>query len=216
MLKLCGFAVSNYHNKVKFALLEKDIPFEEEQVFPTSSAALIAKSPLGKIPYIETEQGVLVESQVVVDYLEARYPQRPLIPADPFAAAKVRELLTFLELHMELVARQLYGEAFFGGRTEEAHREKVRALLKKNVAGFARLAKFAPFVGGAELTMADCAATFHLPVIAAATSKVLGGDVLADLPVKQYLAHMEQNPIVARLNVERVANYAAFAASFKP
>ena len=30
MLKLCGFAASNYHNKVKFALLEKGIPFEEE------------------------------------------------------------------------------------------------------------------------------------------------------------------------------------------
>ena len=30
MLKLCGFAASNYYNKVKLALLEKGIPFEEE------------------------------------------------------------------------------------------------------------------------------------------------------------------------------------------
>ena len=29
MLKLCGFAVSNYYNKVKLSLLEKGIPFEE-------------------------------------------------------------------------------------------------------------------------------------------------------------------------------------------
>lgn len=30
MLTLCGFSVSNYYNKVKLALLEKAIPFEEE------------------------------------------------------------------------------------------------------------------------------------------------------------------------------------------
>ena len=32
-LKLCGFAGSNYHNKVKLALLEKDVAFEEELVW---------------------------------------------------------------------------------------------------------------------------------------------------------------------------------------
>ena len=30
MFKLCGFAGSNYYNKVKLALLEKGVPFEEE------------------------------------------------------------------------------------------------------------------------------------------------------------------------------------------
>ncbi len=47
------------------------------------------------------EDGGLCESQVIVDYLESRYPQHPLIPADPFQAAKVREIITFLELHLE-------------------------------------------------------------------------------------------------------------------
>ena len=57
MLKLCGFAASNYHNKVKFALLEKGVPFEEEiaWVGETDSAA----SPLGKVPYLKTENGVM-------------------------------------------------------------------------------------------------------------------------------------------------------------
>ena len=115
MLTLCGFAVSNYHNKVKLALLEKGIPFDEQEVFPIPTPGLLEKSPLGKIPYLETEDGVLVESQVIMDYLEARHPQPPLMPADPYRAAQVRELMTFLELHIELVARELYGEAFFGG-----------------------------------------------------------------------------------------------------
>jgi hypothetical protein len=37
MIKLCGFAVSNYYNKVKLALLEKDIPFEEVLVWTDRS-----------------------------------------------------------------------------------------------------------------------------------------------------------------------------------
>ena len=47
MFKLCGFAASNYYNKVKLALLEKGVPFEEELVWlgETDQAA----SPLGKV-----------------------------------------------------------------------------------------------------------------------------------------------------------------------
>jgi glutathione S-transferase len=37
------------------------------------------------------------------------------VPADPWQAAKVRELTIFIDLHLELVARELYGKAFFGG-----------------------------------------------------------------------------------------------------
>ena len=36
MLKLCGFAISNYYNKVKLALLEKGVPFTEEWVLTGS------------------------------------------------------------------------------------------------------------------------------------------------------------------------------------
>ncbi len=108
MLQLCGFAISNYYNKVKLVLLEKGLPFEEQRVMTRSKdEAVLSCSPLGKIPFLKTEQGALCESQVIVDYLEAVYPDPPLLPADPFAAAKVRELATFVDLHLELVAREL-------------------------------------------------------------------------------------------------------------
>ena len=87
MLKLCGFEASNYHNKVKFALLEKGVPFEEELAWVGQTDA--AASPLGKVPYLKTEQGALCESAVMLEYIEQHYPQNPLLPADPFAAAKV-------------------------------------------------------------------------------------------------------------------------------
>ena len=78
------------------------------------SPELLAASPLGKIPYITTEQGCLCESQAILEYIEATHPEPPLLPRDPFAAAKVRELATFIDWHLEMAARQLYPCAFFG------------------------------------------------------------------------------------------------------
>ena len=107
-ITLCGFAVSNYYNKVKIALLEKNIPFTEEVVMTKSrDEAVLSASPLAKIPFIRTPGGGLCESQAILEYIEAAYPNPPLLPADPFAAAKVRELTIFIDLHLELVARDL-------------------------------------------------------------------------------------------------------------
>lgn len=68
MLTLCGFPISNYYNKVKLALLEKGVPFNEE-VVPVYSTqdAVLAASPLAKIPYIRTPQGGLCESQAIME-----------------------------------------------------------------------------------------------------------------------------------------------------
>lgn len=180
MLVLCGSPVSNYYNKVKIALLEKGVSFTEELVKTGSKdEAVLSATPLGKIPFIRTEDGVLCESQVILDYIERRYPNPPLLPADPFQAAKVRELITFVDLHLELVARELYPKAFFGGELSEANGARIQKLLKKNIAGFMRLAKFSPYVAGATFTQADCAAWASLPLVSMATRAAFGEDLLA-------------------------------------
>lgn len=213
MLTLCGFSASNYYNKVKLALLEKGLPFTEELAWigETDRSA----SPLGKVPYLRTPQGPLSESAVIADYIEAAHPQPALIPADPYQAAKVRELITFLELHLELVARNLYPQAFFGGTVSESARDKVGAQLQKNIAGFAQLAKFSPCVAGDSFTLADCAAIVHLPLVSAATKIVYGRDFLADLPVREYLARMGERPHVQRVNADRKASTAEMMARGK-
>ncbi len=215
MLKLCGFAASNYYNKVKFALLEKGVPFEEELVWTDRSPELLARSPLGKVPFFETEHGLLCESQVMMDYLESAYPETPLLPSDPFAAAKVRELITFLELHLELVARDLFVEAFFGGKVSDEVKERAHKLLRRNAKAFAQLAKFAPYVAGAQFTMADCAALVHLPLISSATKKIYGEDVLASLPVQEYVAMLNARPAAQRVNADRKANSELFRQRFR-
>ena len=218
MLTLCGFAVSNYYNKVKLALLEKGIPFNEELVMTGSKdEAVLGDSPLGKVPFLRTPQGGLCESQVIVDYLEAAYPQHPLLPADPFAAAKVRELCTFIDLHLELVARELYPEAFFGGQVSEDTKARVRKSLDKHIAGFKRLAKFAPFVAGDQFTLADCSAYVSLPLVALATKKVLGEDLLAAAGIdwKAYSAAIGQRPSAQKVDADKKADAARMAAAAK-
>lgn len=215
MLKLCGFALSNYYNKVKLALLEKGVAFEEELVWADRSPLLLEKSPLGKVPYIETEQGTLCESQVIVDYLEAAYPQKPLLPADPFAAAKVRELTVFMELDLELVARELYGQAFFGGTASEEVKTRTRKSLVRNIKAFTTLAHFSPYIAGAEFTLADCAALVHLPLISIATKAVFGEDLLAELPIRDYTKMLAERATVQRVNLDRKANQVLAAARIK-
>lgn len=214
MLKLCGFAASNYYNKVKLVLLEKDVPFEEFVTLSTPKAEILAKSPLGKVPYLETEQGALAESQVMVNYIETLHPQPALLPADPFRAAKVQELVTFMELHLELVVRELYGAAFFGGTVSDSTKERVRKQLAKNIPAVAQLMKFSPYIAGEEFTLADCVAVCHLPLAMSATKKIYGEDLLAHLPVKDYLKRMSERPTVAKINADRVASLPEFMASF--
>ena len=213
MLTLCGFSASNYYNKVKLALLEKGVPFQEQLAWVGQTD--LSASPLGKVPYLLTPEGPLCESAVIADYIEAAYPTPALVPAQAFAAAKVRELITFMELHLELVARNLYPQAFFGGTVSEAAREKVGIQLEKNIAAFAKLASFAPYVAGDSFSMADCAAIVHLPLVSSATKAIYGRDYLAELPVRDYLARMAERPHVQRINADRKTSTAEMLARRK-
>ncbi|MEY3426717.1 MAG: glutathione S-transferase family protein [Limnohabitans sp.] len=213
MLTLCGFGASNYHNKVKLALIEKGVAFEEELVWVGETDP--QASPLGKVPYLKTAQGTLCESSVMLEYIEQAHPAQPLMPKDPFAAAKVRELMTFLDLHLELVARNLYPEAFFGGKVSDSTKEKVGAQLEKNVAAFATLVAFKPFIAGSEMTLADCTAAVHLPLITAVSKTIYGRDFLADLPVKEYMKMWSERPSMQRVHAERKASHELFMTRMK-
>ena len=214
-IQLCGFSLSNYYNKVKFALLEKGIAFEEVSVMTHShDEAVLNATPLGKVPFIRTPQGSLCESQVILDYLEATHPTPALLPTDPFEAAKVRELITFIELHLELVARELYPQSFFGGQVSEGTQNRARKLLTANIAGFKRLAKFGPYVAGDSFTAADCAAFVSLPLVAMASKIVLGEDLLAagGIDWKPYIKLIGERPAAQKVAADRKADEVRIAA----
>lgn len=206
-IKLCGFSASNYYNQIKLQLLEKQVHFEEELVKTgRTDASLLERSPMGKVPFLDTGIGCISESMACAEFLETEYPQHALLPADPFAAAKVRELIVYIELHLELVARELYAEAYFGGKVSDETKERARQRLTRGAAAFARIAMFKPFVAGDQFTLADCAAIVHLPVVAGAAKIIYGEDLLAALPVKDYVKAMGERPTVAKVNADRKAD----------
>jgi glutathione S-transferase len=212
MITLSGFTLSNYYNKVKMVLLEKGIPFEEERrkMGPADEEMLMC-SPLGKVPFIRTEHGSLCESGVIVEYLEALQPEPRLLPADPWEQAKVRELVTFVELHLELVVRELYPEAFFGGTVSDANKARIHKLLTRNIAAFQRLARFEPYLAGPAFTLADCAAYVSLPLVALGTKVIYGTDLLqaAGVDWKGYIKLIEQRPSAQRVTGDRKADQEA-------
>jgi len=215
MLKLCGFHLSNYHNKVRLALLEKGIAFEEDaNVHPSQKDDYVALSPMGKVPYLRVNGALIRESEVILEYLEDAYPQKPLLPKDPLARAQARELVTFIELHMELVVRRLYGGLFFGRKTSDEIKAEVEKDIAKGVRALKAIAKFDPFIAGKELTLADCAAFVHLPLVSLSTKLAYGRDFLEDIPeAKPYLKMLGERPAFARVNADRKAAQEAMLAA---
>lgn len=217
MITLCGMSLSNYYNKVKIVLLEKGLPFTEEVVRTRSKdEQVLAATPLGKIPFVRLDGGVtLCESQVINDYLEAAYPAPALMPADPLAAAKVRELIAFMELYVELVGRELYAEAYFGGSVSDDTKARVKKALEKNVPALKRLARFAPYVAGEQFTLADAAAFATLPTVGNATKIIYGEDLLAaaGLDWKPYLKLLGERASLQRVNADRKRDTEAMAAA---
>ena len=115
----------------------------------------------------------------------------------------MREIITYLELHVELVARELYPQAFFGLKVDEAVQTRVHKQLAKGVAGLSQLLKFSPYVAGNTFTLADCSAIVNLPLASMASKAVYGEDMLAHLPVKAYTQQMAERASVQKVNADR-------------
>ena len=96
MIKLHGFASSNYYNVPKLAMMEKGIEFEEVLAYtgfgPNYKPEYLDRTPLGKIPALETPEGFISESRAILDYIERAHPTPSLLPNSAFGAAKVQEL----------------------------------------------------------------------------------------------------------------------------
>jgi glutathione S-transferase len=171
---------------------------------------------MGKVPYLQVNGDILRESAVICEYLEDAYPQKPLLPKDPLARARVRELVTFIELHMELVVRRLYGGLFFGRTTSDETKKEVEREIAKGVRALKAVAKFDPFIAGKELTLADCSAFVHLPLVTISTKMAYGRDFLEDIPqVRPYLKMLGERPAFARVKADLKTAQEAMVAARK-
>ena len=94
MLTLYDAARCPYCARVRIALAEKGIEYEKVEIDLSDRPAWIyEKNPLGKVPVLEEDAFVLPESAVINEYLEERYPEPSLWPADPGERALARLLV---------------------------------------------------------------------------------------------------------------------------
>jgi glutathione S-transferase len=86
----------------------------------------------------------------------------------------------------------------------------VERDLAKGVRAFRMRAKFDPYVAGGELTLADCAAAVHLPLVSLASKLAYGRDFLDSMPqVKPYLKLVGERPAFRKVAEDRKAAQAA-------
>ncbi|MFT5414418.1 MAG: glutathione S-transferase [Gammaproteobacteria bacterium] len=182
MIKLYGFPLSNYYNTIKLSMLEKGIEFEEVANPPSQEAGYLSKSPMGKVPCIETKDGFLAESSAIMDFLEETHPQNPLFPADPYARAKVREMNKVLELYIELAARRHLGTVFFGAPSNEAAVTEVRPLIEQGLHALQGLASFNPHFAGDKLTYADIFGYYTFGLANMLCQATYQWDIVAEVP----------------------------------
>ncbi|GFM88240.1 hypothetical protein PSCICO_36390 [Pseudomonas cichorii] len=214
VLKLYGFAASNYFNMVKLALLEKQLPFEMVALHGCQNPEVLAISARGKVPILETGQGFISETDVILRYIEETQPGRALLPEDPFSRAQVWTIAKEIELYIELPARLCYVEALFGCRpTPEDIKAKARRDLLKGFQALAQRARFAPYVAGEKFTLADLYFLYSVDLAQQVAEKLFGMDLLRDMPgARALLERLALNPNVQRVAADRDAEWPAFLA----
>ena len=103
-LALYGHPFSSYTQKALIALYENDTPFEFRCIGPDTpehAAEWMRRWPLLKFPLLVDGDRQLMETSIIIEYLQLAHPGRaPMLPADPMAALDVRFLDRFFDLHV--------------------------------------------------------------------------------------------------------------------
>ncbi|GAC13689.1 glutathione S-transferase family protein [Aliiglaciecola lipolytica] len=195
MLKLYGFSVSNYFNMVKMAIALKQIDCEDVITYPNQTPEYLAISPTGKVPALQTDDGVLIETNVILEYLDENYSGITLYPADAYQKARVKELVKMIELYVELPARRCHAEAFWGIRGEDITKKEVKRALLNGMQAISRAASFSPYIAGENLTAADIFFLYSADLAAKVATKLFDIDLLAEAPgAKELLAKLNDMP----------------------
>ena len=111
--------LSPYAQKVKIALMEKGVDFDARMPEGIGSGAaendFASASPRGEVPaFLEGEDVQIFDSSVILEYIEDRWPQPPLLPKDPLERARVRMLEDAMDTHFEAITWGLSELRHFG------------------------------------------------------------------------------------------------------
>ncbi len=131
-----AFASSSPRREFEYETVEIDLDHRPPWLYD--------KNPLGKVPVLEEADFLLPESRVIMEYLEERYPEPPLLPSDPGDRAAVRLCLE----RFEEFSRPYYRVLFEGRPVEEL--EAALARLDATLSA-------SPYLVGSRFGLADMA-----------------------------------------------------------
>ena len=182
MITLYNAARCPYAARARIVLAEKGIEFEVVEIDLSERPAwLYEKNPTGRVPVLEEDGWVLPESVVIMEFLEERYPEPPLLPPDPADRAAVR-LLVFRDHELtDPYYAFRRGEAGAGEQLDAALGRLDTALRER------------PFLGGTQYGLADIA---YVPWLLRARD-MLGVELDGFPALSDWLARLEQRPAVA-------------------
>jgi glutathione S-transferase len=183
VITLYNAARCPYAARARIALAEKGIEFETVEIDLSDRPAwLYDKNPLGRVPVIEEDGGdPLPESAVILEFLEERYPEPALLPADPADRAFVR-LLIFRD-------DELTSPYYALRREEDGAREEFDTALGR----FDTLLGKRPYLSGTEYGLADIAL---VPWFLRARD-MLGVELDGFPSISDWLARLEQRQAIA-------------------
>jgi glutathione S-transferase len=171
-----------YCARVRIALAEKGIEYETVEVdLDDRPAWIYEKNPLGRVPVLEEATFLLAESAVIDEYLDDRYPDPPLWPADPADRALGRMLV----FRFDELSRPYYAVR----RGEDAARERLDAAL----ATLDAVLQEQEFLSGREFGLADIA---YVPWILRARDR-MEVDLERFPALAEWVGRLEQRPSIA-------------------
>jgi glutathione S-transferase/RNA polymerase-associated protein len=136
MLKVFEHPLSPYAQKVKLALLEKDIPFETEipDLLGGTNAEFLAVSPRREVPTLVDGKTSVFDSTIILEYVEDKWPRPPMLPSTPEERARVRMLEELCDTYYEAINWAVYEIRIFG-RAHGALAEGLLARAGSQIAG---------------------------------------------------------------------------------
>jgi glutathione S-transferase len=179
MIKLYQTSISFNSRRVWMTLLEKRLDFVTEEVQLNGQQfqpEFLKMNPFHHIPVLVDGDVTIIESLAILDYLEAKYPQPSMLPADPNDLAKVRmvEMLTVNELAIAMIP--LYPKMLSLGEGDPVQVAEARQKITTCLQFLEGLLDTRHFFGSDNITLAE---TVAAPVLATLSFAHIG---LAEFP----------------------------------
>lgn len=202
-----GNPASPYVRSVLIGLEEKGAPYEVARLGfeDVKQRPYLDRHPFGRIPAFEHDGFALYETQAILRYLDVVFPHNSLQPSDARAAARMDQLIgicdwyVFQQIGVPIIFQRFVKPALMGGAPDERVIADAMPQAQTCMAAIAKLAQ-APFLTGAQMTIADIMLAAHLSMAVNCTPE--GKTLIAPhARLSEWLARMQARPSMQKTDV---------------